>query len=266
MTYKLHFAVASKICKEVALQQFSNYLQRNGLLSQHQSGNRRHHSKETLNIMISDFFLDAMDNKRLSALIRLDLSKAFDSISHSILLQKLSLVAADKAIKWFKNYLSDRTQTVRIGTSISTPLHITHDVPQDAILSPLLFCIYLSDLPLPPQVCNLESYVDDSKIVLSFLIKDAESAERVLEEDLRRVAAWCCKNQLLINPEKTKLLMVRTQQLLRRLPNEIAISFLGKVITPVCSARDLGIILDNNLTYDQHIHNLPHRAWPNFVK
>ena len=125
-----------------------------------------------------------------------------------------------------------------------------------AILSPLLFCIYLSDLPLAPQVCNLESYIDDSKIFLSFPIKDAKSAKRVLEEDLRRVAAWCCKNHLLINPEKTKFLMVGTQQLLRRLPNEIAISFLGKVITPVCSARDLGIILDNNLTYDQHIHQI----------
>ena len=74
-------AVASKICEKVALQQFSNYLQRNGLLSKHQSGNRKYHSTETLNIMISDFLLDAMDNKRLSALILLDLSKAFDSIS-----------------------------------------------------------------------------------------------------------------------------------------------------------------------------------------
>ena len=76
--------------------------------------------------MISDFLLDAMDNKRLSALILLDISKAFDSISHSILLQKLGLVAADKATKWFKSYLSDRTQTVRIGISTSTPLPITH--------------------------------------------------------------------------------------------------------------------------------------------
>ena len=168
----------------------------------------------------------------------------------------LSLVAADKTTKWFESHLTDRTQVVRIGTSTSTPLPITHGAPQGAILSPLLFCIYISDLPLAPQVCNLESYVDDSKIFLSFPVKDAESAERVLEEDLRRVAAWCCKNQLLINPEKTKFLMVGTQQLLRRLPNEISISFLGKEITPVSSAKDLGIILDNNLTYDQHIHQL----------
>ena len=82
---------------------------------------------------------------------------------------------------------------VRVGTSTSTPLSIIHGVPQGAILSPLLFRIYISDLPHAPQVCNLESYVDHSKIFLSFLVKDAESAERVLEEDLRRVAAWCCK-------------------------------------------------------------------------
>ena len=127
------------------------------------------------------------------------------------------------------------------------------------------FCIYLSDRPLVPQVCNLKSYVDNSKIFLSVPIKAAESAERVLKEELQRLTAWCCKNQLLINPEKTKFLMVRTQQLLRKLPNEIAISFLGKLITPVCSSRDLGIILDNNLTNDQDIHQIT-TAWPNFVK
>ena len=121
--------VASKICEKVALQQFSNYLQRNGLLNKHNSGNRKYHPIETLNIMISDFLLDAMDNKRLSALILLHLSKAFDNISHSILLQKLSFVAADKTTKWFESYLTDRSQVVHISTSTSTPLPITHGVP-----------------------------------------------------------------------------------------------------------------------------------------
>ena len=181
--------VASKICEKVALQQFSNYLQRNGLLNKHNSGNRKYHPIETLNIMISDFLLGAMDNKRLSALILLHISKAFDNISHSILLQKLSLVAADKTTKWFESYLTDRTQVVHISTSTSTPLPITHGVPQGAILSPLLFFIYFSDLRLAPQVCNLDSYVDDSKIFLSIPVKYAESAERVLEKDLRLVTA-----------------------------------------------------------------------------
>ena len=118
--------VASKICEKITLQQFSNYLQRNGLLNKHNSGNRKYHPIETLNIMISDYLLDAMDNKRLSALILLHLSKAFDNISHSILLQKLSLVAADKTTKWFESYLTDRTQVIHISTSTSTPLPIAH--------------------------------------------------------------------------------------------------------------------------------------------
>ena len=113
--------VDSKICEKVALQQLSNYLQPNGLLNKHQSDNRKYHSTETLNIMISEFLLDSVDNKRLSTLVLLHLSKAFDSISHSMLLQKLSLVAADKTTKWFETYLTDRTQVVCIGTSTSTP-------------------------------------------------------------------------------------------------------------------------------------------------
>lgn len=249
--------VASKICERIALQQFSSYLRRNGRLCAHQSGNKKHHSTETLNILVSDALLDAMDNKKLSALILLDLSKAFDSISHSILLQKLSYIGASReAVNWFRSYLSGRTQMVRIGSAVSAPLPITHGVPQGAILSPLLFCIYINDLPSAPQVCNLESYVDDSKVFLSFPISDVASAKHNLEEDLRRVAAWCCKNQLLINPKKTKFLLVGTRQLLRRLPEEMCLSFLGEDITPVSSAKDLGVTLDSNLTFDYHISEL----------
>ena len=133
----------------------------------------KNHSTETLNILVSDALLDAMDNKKLSALILLDMSKAFDSISHSNLLQKLCCIgASSKAVNWFRNYLSGRTQMVRIGTSISIPLPITHGVPQGAILSPLLFYIYMNDLPTVTKVCNLESYVDDSKVFLTFPMKD----------------------------------------------------------------------------------------------
>ena len=114
--------------------------------------------------------LDAVDKKKISALILLDLSKAFDSINHDKRLHKLSSVGASAAVvNWFKSYLTGRVQRVRIGSTLSDPLLITHGVPQGAILSPLLFCIYLNDLPHASKDCRLESFVDDSKVLLSFL-------------------------------------------------------------------------------------------------
>ena len=86
----------SKICERAVLNQFNSYLTRNKRLSVHQSGNKKQHSTETLNLLINDHLLDAMDNKKLSAVILIDLSKAFDSISHSILLNKLSAIGVSK--------------------------------------------------------------------------------------------------------------------------------------------------------------------------
>ena len=97
-----------------------------------------------------------------------------------------------------------------------------HGVPQGAILSPLLFCIYTNDLPTVTQSCDLNSFVDDSKISLSFSVKEVSDAKHKLETDLRLVAEWCCKNSLLINPEKTKFLLVGTRQLLNLLSDDMS--------------------------------------------
>jgi hypothetical protein len=112
-------------------------------------------------------------------------------------------------------------------------------LPQGAMLSPLFFRIYLNDLPLSPHSSSLESYVDDSKVFLSFSIKDTIFTKANLEEDLCLVAKWCSANELLINPEKTKFLLIGTPQLLKRLPSSMTLSFLGKDIIPVFSAKDV---------------------------
>ena len=127
---------------------------------------------------------------------------------------------------------------------------------QDAILSTLLFCIYTNDLPTVTQICNLNSFVDDSKISLSFSVDEISEAKHKLETDLRLVAEWCCKNSLLINPEKTRFLLVGTRQLLNLLPENISLNFLNNTVAPVTSVNDLGIALDSNLTYNKHITQL----------
>ena len=195
--------------------------------------------------------------KEISALVLLDLSKAFDSICHEKLLQKLSAVGASPAVvQWFRSYLSDRTQSVRIHSVLSDPLPITHGVPQGAILSPLLFCIYLNDLPGAPKFCQLESYVDDSKVLLSFPVADVIDAKFKLEDDLRNVATWCSTNDLLINPEKTKFMLIGTKQMISKHSVNITVSFIGKTLMAVESARGLGVYIDSHLTYDTHISHL----------
>ena len=123
-------AVASKVCEKIVLEQFSTYLINNNLLSHHQSGNKKHHSTETLNIFITDTILEAMDEKKLSALVLLDLSKAFDSINHQRLLHKLTNIgAAKETVDWFRSYLRDRVQSTWINSTLSDPLQVFHGVP-----------------------------------------------------------------------------------------------------------------------------------------
>lgn len=114
----------------------------------------------------------------------------------------------------------------------------------------------MNDLPCAPKACCLESYVDDSKVYLSFSLSDMDAAVKKLEQDLHRVAKWCCENHLLINPDKTKFILIGTRQLMSRLPANLSVSFLGKTLEPVTSAKDLGVILDPHLTYDEHTSKL----------
>ena len=192
------------------MRQFNDYLTSYNRLTRHQSGNRSLHSTETLSLLVTDDIFRAMDSRQITAMVLLDFSKAFDSLCHSTLLSKLQqLGTSEKALLWFKSYLSDRQQCTRIGTSLSDPLTITHGEPQGSILGPMLFTLYMNDLPT----------VDDTKIYLSCASKDIYSCMQQVSEDLENIAGWCCANHLLINPDKTKLVLFGTRQLVSKLPD-----------------------------------------------
>ena len=206
--------------------------------------------------MTTDKVLEAMDSKKLTLVVLLDLSKAFDSIDHCRLLSKLQALGIGRtALEWFRSYLTGRQQYVRIGFETSNIGPITHGVPRGLILVLALFNLYINDLPTIPESDSLESFVDDSKLYLSFPVKDATVVVQLINEELAKIATWCCYNGLLINPDKTKLLVMRNRQMLLRLPKDFHVTFLGKEVTPSNSVRDLGIEMDVMLSFDEHIKN-----------
>jgi hypothetical protein len=196
-----------------------------------------------------------MDRKEITAMILLDLSKAYDSISHSLLVAKLKSVGVSGiTLDWFISYLSDREQQVRIESDLCKPLPVKYGVPQGSILCPLLFNIYTNELCSVTTNASVKSYVDDTKLYLFFLLKELNDGLVRLKEDLNKVTGWCSTNQLLINPDKTQFILFGVNQLLRHVPLNAELPFLDKILKPAGHVKDLGITLDQSLSYSNHIN------------
>ena len=111
----------------------------------------------------------------------------------------------------------------------------------------------MNDLLTVPTHCKSACYVDDCKLYLSFPSSDVDSTITNMNSDLKNICSWCCKNSLLINADKTKFLLIGVPQRLRHLNPTISINVLGKRIDPVPVAKDLGVLVDQSLTYNEHI-------------
>ena len=161
------------------------YLVANDRLTTKQSGNKRWHSTETTLIRTTDFILNAMDKRKITAIVLLDMSKAFDSINHGILLKKLQDVGVSRSVlQWFDSYLSNRSQVVHIHSALSDSLSVVNGVPQGSILR--------------PQSCSTDCYVDDTKLYMCFPVQDAQIATADMNNDLCRIRNWCFENLLLL--------------------------------------------------------------------
>ena len=119
-------------------------------------------------------------------------------------------------------------------------------------IGPLLFSIYVNDLPEVSRHCSTECYLDDTKLFVSFNLHDSQRIVEQMNGGLLQVRNWCFGNLLLLNPDKTKLIVFESRQMTSKL-HEFRLSLLGKDISPMQSARDLSVIFDPNLTFDFHV-------------
>ena len=154
--------VFSKILERAVHGMVYSYLQENKLLSSIQSGFRPLHSTSTCLTHVTNNLLENMDKGLTTGLLFLDLSKVFDTLDHNIMLDMLTVNRA--AVQWFRSYLTTCTQSVNVNGVLSEPQIINFGVPQGSVLGPLLFIIYINELPNVVVSCNVELYADDALI------------------------------------------------------------------------------------------------------
>ena len=199
-----------------------------------------------------------MDNGLINAILFVDLKKAFDTIDHEILLGKLNRYGfSSQTVELFRNYLSGRTQITVINNVSSGSCKITCGVPQGSILGPLLFLLYINDLPKCQLVSNGRLFADDTN--LTYADDDLNKFNKiisvllVLNDDLKILQNWLNMNKLSLNVMKTKYMFVASRQRLSNIPEQLDISISGNEIKRVKSYKCLGLELDEGLTWEYHV-------------
>ena len=243
--------VFSKILERAVHSMVYSYLQENHLLSNYQSGFRSLHSTSTCLTDVSNRLLQGVDRGQMSGMVFLDLSKAFDTIDHALMLTKLKdLGFSDAAVNWFRAYLSNRTQSVCVNGVVSDPQPIAFGVPQGSLLGPLLFIAYINDLPSVVNNCEIQLYADDT--LLFYSSNSISDIEHHLTEDLGSIVSWLESNFLFLNYSKTKIMLVGTHQRLSRV-NSFTVHARNNILGRVYQFKYLGVMLDPTLSWNDHI-------------
>ncbi|KAL9986017.1 hypothetical protein ACROYT_G000070 [Oculina patagonica] len=173
-----------------------------------------------------------------------------------MLLSKLEAYKLDSnALLWFSSYLTDRTQLVSFKGETSTVRSITAGVPQGSILGPLLFVLFINDLPLHVHT-RLDMFADDTTLLASSDCANVEELKNTLSSKVSNVHEWATNNKLPLNCSKTKTILIDGPRLRKRLSDEdrkLKIELKGSALEQVENAKLLGLELDEELSFDIHI-------------
>ena len=212
-----------KPIERIVSNRISDHITTFSLSDPYQSPYKQYHGTETALLRVNNDILTSLDNGKITALILLDLSAAFDTVDHSILISPLHdyLGVQDLALDWCKSYLSDRPQYVRIGTSTSQPTVLDYSVLQGFVLGPQWFTVYaypVRDI-IRSYDLNYHVYADDTQLYLSFNSSQqhANSAIATLELCINEIRQWMKPNLLKLNDEKTEFMLFGSHQHLSRI-------------------------------------------------
>ena len=193
-----------------------------------------------------DDWRKALDDKMVGA-IMVDLSKAFDMENRSIRLRKMdSYGVRGNELRWFQDYLTGRRQRVCVGDEKSEWTSIRRGVPQGSILGPLLFTMYVNDLPKAVCQCQRKQYADDT--TMSHAANSTSELEAMLVKDLNDVDQWVDENKLMLNAKKTQLLLLgrkgRAQEL-----EDVSVTLNGEQLPRSRMVKCLGASIDDGLMF-----------------
>ena len=244
----------SKILEKIMYRRLNGFLYHHNFFYDFQFGFRKKYSTSDAITCMIDKITRAFDRKELTLAFFLDLSKAFDSINHSILLQKLNHFGIrGNALSWFDSYLNGRTQKVVLSGVVSSNTNkISMGVPQGSILGPLLFLIFVNDFHNSLSHSNAIMYADDTSLYISDKTKNLVKKGN---EELARVDDWLVANKLTLNISKTNFILFRPPKCKEVQVNPI-VSLRGKQIEKVSSTKFLGVYVDEHLSWKIHMKHL----------
>jgi hypothetical protein len=230
-----------------------DFIQRKAILFDNQFGFRAKHSTDFAVLSIIDKIQKAIDERDFSCGIFLDLSKAFDTVNHEILIKKLEHYGIRGVAKhWFESYLRGRYQTVTVNNTKSSTNIISCGVPQGSVLGPILFVLYVNDFHHSSNLFDFHLFADDAN--LFYRHKNINILQSDVNTELNSINVWLCANKLSLNVEKSNFVLFHPSQ--RKIGINFQLSINDKIIKQCYSVKYLGILIDSNLGWKSQIESI----------